>query len=193
VAAETERLLLLPWSDEYLQDWVAVCGDARAMHFITGGGRIERGDAEQLAKRATRMWEEHRRGPWAAVEKATGEWVGRIGLNLLEDWPGPDKWEVGFELRPEFWGRGFATEGAREAVRQGFQDADLERIISVTSPAHRASRRVMEKCGLAYQGEVRWRGTTVVWYAVDRAHYLEREASFVTTTTEEVPWRSTAT
>jgi RimJ/RimL family protein N-acetyltransferase len=34
----------------------------------------------------------------AAVEKETGRWVGRIGLNLLTDWPGPDKWEVGYEL-----------------------------------------------------------------------------------------------
>jgi RimJ/RimL family protein N-acetyltransferase len=176
VTAETERLLLLPWSDEYLEGWVALCGDPRAMHFITGGSRIERVDAERLAKRSIRLWEEHGRGPWAAVDKATGQWVGRIGLNLLEDWPGPHKWEVGFELRPEFWGRGLATEGAREAVRYGFEEAKLERIISVTSPPHRASRRVMEKCGLTYHGEADWRRTTVVWYAINRAHYLRAQS-----------------
>jgi RimJ/RimL family protein N-acetyltransferase len=45
------------------------------------------------------------------VEKQTSRWVGRIGLNLLADWPGPDKWEVGYELAPEFWGRGLAYQG----------------------------------------------------------------------------------
>jgi RimJ/RimL family protein N-acetyltransferase len=125
------------------------------------------------------MWEEHGRGPWAALDKATGQWVGRIGLNLLEDWLGPHKWEVGFELRPEFWGRGLATEGAQEAIHQGLEHAKLERIISVTSPAHRASRRVMEKCGLVYQGEADWRGTTVVWYAIDRVHHPSERSTTV--------------
>jgi RimJ/RimL family protein N-acetyltransferase len=168
LTAETERLLLLPWSDEFLEDWVALCGDRHAMRFITGGSPIERDDAERLAKRATVLWREYGRGPWAAVDKATEEWVGRIGLNLLQDWPGPNKWEVGFELRPKFWGRGLATEGAQEAVHYGFAHTELERIISVTSPAHSASRRVMEKCGLVFQGEADWRGATVVWYAIDR-------------------------
>jgi ribosomal-protein-alanine N-acetyltransferase len=115
------------------------------------------------------MWEDYGFGPWAALEKATGRWVGRIGLNLLPDWPGDDKWEVGYELAPEFWGRGFATEGARRAVAFAWAETGLDRIISVTAPDHLASRRVMEKCGLTFQGEIAFPvGPVVVWYAIDR-------------------------
>jgi ribosomal-protein-alanine N-acetyltransferase len=118
--------------------------------------------------RAIAMWEEHGCGPWAATEKNSGRWVGRIGLNLLADWPGPDEWEVGFELSREFWGRGLATEGARQAIEFARERTPLDRIISVTTPSHLASRRVMEKCGLRFKEETQWRGTTVVWYAIDR-------------------------
>jgi RimJ/RimL family protein N-acetyltransferase len=44
--------------------------------------------------------------PLAAIEKQTGRWVGRIGLDELADWPGPHKVEVGWELHREFWARG---------------------------------------------------------------------------------------
>jgi ribosomal-protein-alanine N-acetyltransferase len=145
-----------------------LCADERAMEFITGGGSLPRELVDTINGRARAMWSEHGFGPWAAVEKRTGLWIGRIGLNLLPDWPGPDRWEVGYELVPSSWGSGYATEGARAALTFAWKYTPLERVISVTVPDHAASRRVMEKAGLALQEEVRWRGTTVVWYAIDR-------------------------
>lgn len=141
------------------------------MHFITGGRPIPREHIHEIAERTLRLWDDYGFGPWAAIERTTGRWVGRIGLNLLHDWPQPDKWEIGFELSPAFWGQGLATEGAREGVRFAFEEAQLQRVISVTRYDHAASRRVMEKCGLAFQAEVDWRGTRVAWYAVDRAEW----------------------
>lgn len=167
-AIETERLLLVPWSNEYFDDFAALCADPEAMRFISRGRPLSREEVEAILGRTRAMWEEYGFGPWAAIEKHTGRWVGRVGLNLLADWPGDDKWEVGFEFARQFWGRGFATEGARRAIRLGWERTPLARIISVTGPDHLASRRVMEKCGLTFQGEVPYRGTTVAWYAIDR-------------------------
>ena len=166
--AETERLLLVPWSDEYSDDFARVLRDPDAMRFISGGAPLPLETIRSVTQRSRAMWDEHGYGPWAAVDKQTGRWVGRIGLNLLADWPGPDKWEVGYELAPEFWGRGLATEGAREAIRFGWDRTPLPRIISATAVGHLASRRVMEKCGLVYQGEIAFRTARVVWYAIDR-------------------------
>jgi RimJ/RimL family protein N-acetyltransferase len=175
-AIETERLLLVPWSDDYFDDFAGICADAEVMRFISRGRPLSREDVGEILGRTRSMWEEYGFGPWAAIEKCTGRWVGRIGLNLLADWPGEDRWEVGFELAREFWGCGLATEGARRAIRFGWEQTPLERIISVTVPDHLASRRVMEKCGLTFQAEIPWRGTTVVWYAIDRPHESAKRA-----------------
>jgi len=67
-----------------------------------------------------------------------------------------------------FWGGGLATEAAKAGVTYGFETLGLERIISIIQPGNTASRRVAEKAGLSPRGETRWRGTPVVWYAVDR-------------------------
>jgi len=53
------------------------------------------------------------------------------------------------------------------SLRYGFGELGLERIISITLPQNVASWRVIEKAGLAFQGETRWRDLDVIWYAID--------------------------
>jgi RimJ/RimL family protein N-acetyltransferase len=130
----------------------------------------------RMAEAGVRQWQVNGFGPWAALDRATGQWIGRLGLDELEDWPGCDKIEVGFELRQAWWGRGLATEGALAALRFGFEQHGLPRIISVTAAAHTAARRVMEKAGLTYQGTRTWMNpdVPVVWYAIERATWEAR-------------------
>jgi RimJ/RimL family protein N-acetyltransferase len=94
-------------------------------------------------------WERHGYGPWATFEKASGRYVGHIGLEYMEDWPFEHKTEVGFVIasdpgtkasRPKPPGRVFNTTS---------HVAGLSRI-STNFEDHRASRRVMEKCGMAF-------------------------------------------
>jgi RimJ/RimL family protein N-acetyltransferase len=165
---ETDRLRLVPWSDAYSDRFADLCADPEAMRFISRGSPLPRVVVEEILRRTREMWEQHGFGPWAVLERGTGRWIGRIGLNLLYDWPGADKWEVEFELVPAAWGQGYATEGARRTIRFAWNETPLNRIISVTVPDHLASRRVMEKSGMSLQGELAFRGTTVVWYAIDR-------------------------
>ena len=169
---ETDRLLLRPWRPDDLGELTRLLTDPEVTRYIVVHTPFSPEDVAELSARTLAQWERNGFGPWAAIEKATGRWVGRIGLDELADWPGPDKVEVGWELHREFWGRGLATEGGRAGVRHGFETVGLERIISVTMATHAASRRVMEKCGLRYQGELPMAGTVVAWYAIDRADWL---------------------
>jgi len=117
-----------------------------------------------------RQWRDEGFGPLAALHRRTGEWIGQIGLNRVAGWPHADNVEVGFELKPWCWGQGLATEGARACLRFGFDQLGLGRIIGVTNPANAASRRVLEKAGLAYQGLLPFPpGLESAWYCVDRA------------------------
>jgi RimJ/RimL family protein N-acetyltransferase len=173
---ETTRLLLRPWQPDDLAEFTRLLTDPVVTRYIVVSAPFSPEDVAELSARTLAQWERNGFGPWAAIEKATGRWVGRIGLNELPDCPGPDKIEVGWELHREFWGQGLATEGGRAGVRHGFEVAGLERIISATMATHAASRRVMEKCGLRFQGELAMAGTTVAWYAIDRADWQSTQA-----------------
>jgi RimJ/RimL family protein N-acetyltransferase len=164
---ETVRLVLRPWREEDAVDLQRLFGDPA----VRGGRDMSPDRIARLAEGSVRQWHVNGFGPWAAIDKATGTWIGRLGLDDLDDWPGDDRIEVGFELHRAWWGRGLATEGALAALRFGFEQHGLARIISVTAAAHTAARRVMEKAGLTYQGTRYWKNPSipVVWYAIDRA------------------------
>jgi RimJ/RimL family protein N-acetyltransferase len=86
---------------------------------------------------------------WATCLKETGELIGFIGLNYT-DWKShfTPAVEIGWRLGSQFWGKGFATEGAKSVLDYGFKKCDLKEIVSFTVPANFRSLKVMKKLGL---------------------------------------------
>jgi RimJ/RimL family protein N-acetyltransferase len=133
---------------------------------------LTRGQSEAQVGRFVRHWDERGFGLWAVEEKASGAFIGFIGLQYNEEWSeGEHKTEVGWRIDRAWWNRGLATEGGRASLGYGFEVLELERIISFTVPENAASRRVVQKCGFVQQGETRWRGLNHVWYALDRRYW----------------------
>ena len=168
----TARMLLRPWRDADGPELQRLFADPD----VRGGRHIPFERIVRFHESTLHQWRVNGFGPWAALDRVTGEFIGRLGLDHLDDWPGPDKIEVGFELHKPWWGRGLATEGALAALDFGFETHGLQRIISVTAAAHARARRVMEKAGLTYRETRYWMSpdVPVVMYAIDRAAWQER-------------------
>ena len=165
----TARLLLRRWHDEDLEPYARICADAGVMRYIGSGFPLSREQSEAQISGFVRHWDQRGFGLWAVEHKATGAFIGFVGLAHQDGWTESEhKTEIGWRLDPAYWGRGLATEGAVASVRYGFEELGLERIISIIQPENAASRRVAEKAGLTLRGETRWRGDDVVWYAIDR-------------------------
>ena len=168
---ETARLTLRSWRASDLNPYSRLVADPEVMrHLFAFPGPLDRDQAREDVARIEGHWRQHGFGHWAVELKAARTLIGRIGLLHHPDWPeDADDVEVGWVLDRGFWGRGLATEGGIAAIRYGFAELGLPRIISFTSPSNVASRRVMEKVGLAFARETEWRGEQVVWYAGERA------------------------
>jgi RimJ/RimL family protein N-acetyltransferase len=89
-------------------------------------------------------------GLWRASLKATDEPVGLCGLVKRDSLPLPD---VGYALLEDFWGQGFATEGAAAALDYGLRVLKLPVIAAITKPANAGSIAVLEKIGMTRLGE----------------------------------------
>ena len=101
-----------------------------------------------------------------AVElRARRELIGVAGLTHLAD---TSEIEVGYRFLKKHWGQGYATESARASIAYGFEELGLDRIVGVTLPANRASRRVMEKCGMSFVGVMNVYDHAQVKYAIAR-------------------------
>jgi RimJ/RimL family protein N-acetyltransferase len=91
-------------------------------------------------------------GRWAAVDKATGEFIGWAGLKLITE-PINYKsnyYDLGYRFIRRYWGKGFATEAARASIEYGFITLHLREIYAMADIHNIASQQVLTKVGLHY-------------------------------------------
>jgi RimJ/RimL family protein N-acetyltransferase len=118
--------------------------DPDVMRFLNGGRAASRREVERQYRGRFR-----KDGYWAAIEKATGDFIGWFGFHPRGD-RDPHEFELGYRLRRSAWGKGYATEGSRALIRKGFTELGVRRVLAETMAVNFASRRVMEKSGLEY-------------------------------------------
>ncbi|MBE2222030.1 MAG: GNAT family N-acetyltransferase [Anaerolineae bacterium] len=89
----------------------------------------------------------------AIVLKETGQLIGNCGLRLKS----ADAFEadIGYELSPKYWGKGYATEAAQAMVNLGFTQFGLHRITTHCLAENIGSARVLEKVGMQFEGRLR--------------------------------------
>lgn len=121
-----------------------------------------RADLERMARRDQAHWDQHGYGPWAFREREGGAFVGRGGLAWATV-DGHREVELPWAVMPRFQNHGYATEMAGAAI-EAAREAGLEQIVSLTLPSNLPSRRVMEKIGMTYSGEIEHVGLTHVLY-----------------------------
>jgi RimJ/RimL family protein N-acetyltransferase len=165
VRLETDRLVLRPFAAEDIDAYARIHADPDVMRYLTGLP-LARWEAWRSLAMMAGHWLLRGYGFWAVEEKATGAFVGRIGLYYPDGWPGR---EVGWTLGKEHWGKGYATEGGRAAMRYAFDTLGWDHIISVIHPENRNSIRVAERLGMRYERSAEvMNGIGVAVYGRDR-------------------------
>jgi RimJ/RimL family protein N-acetyltransferase len=184
VFLETRRLVLRRFTMADVDNLVSLDADPGVMHFVTGGIPTARDEIEnELLPGFLDYYAQFEGyGFWAAIEKATGEFLGWFHFRPREE-AGPDEAELGYRLRRSAWGKGYATEGSRALISKGFTDFGVQRVVAETMVVHVASRRVMEKAGLTlvrtfhqpWPYPIEGDELGDVEYALDRADWERRQ------------------
>ena len=149
VFLETDRLVLRRFSLADVDNLVNLDADPDVMRYVTGGIPTSREEIQNEFLPAFLDYYQRYEGYgfWAAIEKATGEFLGWFHFRPPPD-AAPGEVELGYRLRKSAWGKGYATEGSRALIRKGFTELGVQRVVAETMAVNQASRRVMEKAGL---------------------------------------------
>lgn len=109
-------------------------------------------------------------GYWMGEELISGKTIGWFVLNNLD---GSEHIEIGYRLATDFWGKGYATEGARALLKYGFMNVILKTIVGVTHPENVPSKRVLEKIGLVEKGLRYFYQQDVSYFELTRKDYID--------------------
>lgn len=148
----TDRLRLRRWIDADVEPFVRMNQDAEVMRYFPRVNTAE--ETMAFLTRIEAFFDEYGYGLFALELKATGEFIGYTGFAKprFESWFTPCT-EIGWRLKKEAWGQGYATEAATACLDHGFRELGLNRVYSFTALSNTRSERVMQKIGMERDGE----------------------------------------
>lgn len=149
---KTKRLILRPWKEEDFAPFAKLNADPRVREYFPS--IPSRKESDESARIISSEIEKNGFGFWAVSCPGVSDFIGFIGLAQV---PFTAHFtpavEIGWRLGFEFWGQGYATEGAQAALQYGFEKLNLDEIVSFTPVANKRSQNVMRKIGMHHASE----------------------------------------
>lgn len=164
----TARLVMRPLTVAYLPDMLDLYSDPQVIRFLKP--LDEAGHLSRL-RETEEMWASRAYGRVAVHDRGTGRFLGRGGLH---HWPQFDEVEVGWALRVDAWGHGYATEASGAWVRWAFEHLDVPYATACIDPENAGSLAVADRLGMSVLRQDRLHGRAVTVFA---AHRPTRSAS----------------
>ena len=165
IILETPRLYLREFVPEDADALARVISDAETMRYYPSP--MDRAGVEEWIARNRRRYAQNGHGLWAMLLKSTGELIGDCGVTVqLAD--GAEELEIGYHLRRDQWGQGYATEAARACRDWAFANSSAGHVISLIRPENMPSRRVAERNGMTLWKEVVHGDLPHYAYRIDR-------------------------
>jgi ribosomal-protein-alanine N-acetyltransferase len=150
----TERLILREFKEDDWPDVLAYQSDPRYLRYYEWTERTPEAVQAFVQMFLDQQREQPRtRFQLAAILKSTHQLIGNCGIRMRS--ADAREGDIGYELSPDYWGRGLATEAARAMVQFGFTDLRLHRIWSWCIADNVGSARVLEKLGMRLEGRLR--------------------------------------
>ncbi|MBO9581996.1 MAG: GNAT family N-acetyltransferase [Sphingobium sp.] len=149
IIATTDRLILRTQADGDLANWMTHLNTPDVTAHLAGVLT-----EEDVVKKFARMAKSQAEQGFSfmMVTLKDGTFLGTVGMAPIENENIPDNLrgavQIGWQLRADHWGRGYAHEAARAVIALAFQRHGIEILYSQTSPANVPSWRLMEKLGL---------------------------------------------
>ena len=180
---KSERLLIRPHREIDLDVEIKMGTDSEVMKFV--------GDVETKDQIIRNMPKYTRRcaggciGVWCVIERRTEEKLGTVILLPLPIEEDDTNWdlvvgdelpdgeiEIGYILKRSAWGKGYATEATNRLLKFAFEETPLEELVATTDSENTTSQRVLEKCGLVYEGMRRAYAEECPGFRITRQQWL---------------------
>ncbi|HAT8742752.1 TPA: GNAT family N-acetyltransferase [Legionella pneumophila] len=146
---KTSRLILRPWHEQDSKPFFEINHDEKVLEFLSGSMSEEQ--INEFMRHQNAQLETRHYMLWAVELQNTDELIGFIGLNYFDK---PAHFspavEIGWRLGSQYWGYGYATEGALASLDYGFNQLKPNEIVAFTVPDNLRSRKVMEKIGMTH-------------------------------------------
>ena len=144
---KTPRLNLRQWRTDDCPLFAELTSDPEVMRYFPA--TLDRVSSDALVSFFQTSITHYGWGFWAAEITETAEFIGFIGINQpTQQLPFSPCVEIGWRLAKQFWGKGYASEGASACLKFAFEELALTEVVSMTPLLNHRSEKVMQRIGM---------------------------------------------
>lgn len=143
---ESERLILRPWRDEDADEFVRVTNTEAVMAHL--GGVTDPAELARSCGRSQALQAERGHCFWIVERRADGALLGFCGLKIGNVGTIDGEVEIGWRLREDAWGQGYAREAAEASLAWAWANLAVDRVVAITVPANKGSWGLMKRLGM---------------------------------------------
>lgn len=177
---ETERLRLRAWTMADAEPFIRNLNTDAVMRWLGGVRTAE--EQEAIVRDRFIAWQEERGFTfWAVERKVDGELLGFCGLKIADDAASPvaGDYEIGWRLREDAWGKGYAKEAAVAALNFAFGTLEAERVVSLTVTGNSPSWGLMERLRMTRRPDLDYVGASwaegpIIVYVIEKDQWPSR-------------------
>lgn len=159
---QTERLRLRPCHSDDLDSLHELWTDADVRRFLFDDRQISREEARSFIDMSAATFTDRKYGIWLCFEHQSDRIAGFAGLL-----PSPEELpSLIFGIRPQLWGRGYATEAASAVLRYAFDVLGIEQVVADVDEPNEASIRVLERLGMSKTRREIVNGRPLLYYEI---------------------------
>lgn len=173
VFAETERLILREITENDVQHIYDLDSDPLVHRYLGNKPIKSLDEARRIVNNVMDQQKQNGISRWAVIEKESGTFTGWSALKLEDkETNGIVNYiDLGFRFMPKYWGKGYATESGRAAVKYGFEVKDYDKICGAAHHQNHGSNKALQKCGLKFVNEFIYNGQKHLWYELSGPEY----------------------
>ncbi|MEZ4853371.1 GNAT family N-acetyltransferase [Flavobacterium sp.] len=165
---ETQRLLLRPLQLSDADDMFIMDSNPNVHIYLGNNPLTSKEESIGYLKNILNQYEENGIGRFAMITKNSNKFVGWCGLKFITEEENNHShfYEIGYRLKEEFWGKGYAYEAAKAWYSYAFTILKVDTLYASAHIDNKGSRRILEKLGLQFKNEYTWNNhIPCVWYA----------------------------
>lgn len=148
---KTEQIGFSHWSEADLELAIQLWGEQEVTQYICETGKFTQQNIVDRLNVEVNNREKYQVQYWPIFHLMTGELIGCCGLRPFKS--EQDAYEIGFHLRREYWGQGYAFEAATKVIGYAFTELNAVKLYAGHHPQNAGSRKLLARLGFQYIGD----------------------------------------
>jgi RimJ/RimL family protein N-acetyltransferase len=164
---ETKRLVLRPITEEDTKDFFEMDANPKVHKYLGNKPVLSIEQSEAMIKNIIQQYHTNGLGRLAIISKDSNEFLGWSGLKYEENLRSEfNYYDLGYRLKEQHWGKGYATEAAIASLDYGFNKLNLDKICAAADLNNIASNYILKKIGMKPSGQFTYENAVCNWYII---------------------------